>query len=235
MPTPSPLRPGYANPVPRFTHPSLPRPHALPLCAHAGGRRRDNAPTPSPLHPGYANPAPRPPAYAPRPTRTPSPFAAGGTVPRPVPSARLRKPRRPVYAPAPHARPPTVPSARTSPWPPPRFTHPAPPARPLSLRACRGRRRTGGTRAKGMRARRGATQAGEPHANRRVGAPKRGCERVTVRPRVRARGRVCERGGAQPGRSGGQTEGWAHQSGGAKRSRRQVTVRPRVRAKGEGV
>ncbi len=33
-----------------------------------------------------------------------------------------------------------------------------------------------------MRARWGATQAGEPHANRRVGAPKQGCERVRCTP-----------------------------------------------------
>src|SRR6266702_2676270 len=46
-------------------------------------------------------------------------------------------------------------------------------------------------RAKGMRTRRGATQAGELHANGRMGAPKRdvkgGRRRVTVHPRVRAR------------------------------------------------
>ncbi len=53
------LPPGLRHPSPRFTCPALPCPHALPLCAHAGGRRRDNAPTLSPLHPGYANPAPR--------------------------------------------------------------------------------------------------------------------------------------------------------------------------------
>src|SRR6266702_5481636 len=80
-------------------HPTPPCPHALPLCAHAGGCRRDNAPTPSPLHLGYANPAPCPPAYAPRPTCMPSPFATGGTVPWPVPSARLCKTHCPVYTP----------------------------------------------------------------------------------------------------------------------------------------
>ncbi len=70
-------------------------------------------------------------------------------------------------------------------------------------------------RAKGMRARRGITQVGEPRVNRRVGAPKRGCERVTVRPRVHARGRVCEQGGVQLGwgtagkQKGGRTKAGA--------------------------
>ena len=94
--TPSPLRLGYANPVPQFTHPSLPHLHALPLCAHAGGHRRDSAPasplrqatqaplprlhprpactpTHSPLCPDY--PMATPPVYAPHPARTPSLFA----------------------------------------------------------------------------------------------------------------------------------------------------------------
>src|SRR6266702_4997622 len=33
--------------------------HALPLCTHAGGCRRDSMPTPSPLHLSYANPIPQ--------------------------------------------------------------------------------------------------------------------------------------------------------------------------------
>src|SRR6266704_2929615 len=65
------LHPSFAPPVsvrpPRLRAPSaqakprdcaLPCPHALSLCVHAGGRRRDSAPTPSPLRPGYANPIP---------------------------------------------------------------------------------------------------------------------------------------------------------------------------------
>src|SRR6266702_8291320 len=63
-----------------------PCPHALPLCVHARGHRRDSVPTSSPLCPGYANPIPQftrpapphpppfpppPPPPPPRPTHTP--------------------------------------------------------------------------------------------------------------------------------------------------------------------
>src|SRR6266702_4856229 len=145
---PSPFRLGYATPAPSLRTP--PRPHALPLCAHAGGCRRDSAhPQPSP----HGLRQPRPPAYVPRPTRTLSPSARmpGGTggIARPpsVPSAwatptaspSLRTP--PACMPSPSACMPGVPEGQPSPpqpsphrqqqpHPPPSTPPPPPPPPP---------------------------------------------------------------------------------------------------------
>ncbi len=131
--TPSPLRLGYANPVPQFTHPSLPHPHALPLCAHAGGHRRDNAPTPSHLHLGYANPTPQ--------LTCPAPPA------RPRPAARFTPP------PCMHAHPQS---------PLPRLPHGHPPSlrtppRPHALSLCT---HAGGAGGQGERVQRACEQGG---------------------------------------------------------------------------
>jgi len=156
-------------------------------------------------------------------------------MPRPVPFAGLRKPRPPVFAPPPRTH------AHTRPLRPVYAPRSAPPARPSPLRACRGRRRMWGmrargrvarkgrghtergmvqpapspwcprVRAKGMRARRGATQAGEPRMNGRVrkgGRTKAGVRKGAgdgrqCAPARMQRGRVCERGGTR-------MEGGAH-------------------------
>src|SRR6266702_6164378 len=74
-------------------------------------------------------------------------------------------------------------------------------------------------RAKGMWMRRGATQAGEPRANGRMGTPKRdakgGQQRMTVHPRVRAR---CANGAARE-RKGGRTKAGVQKGAGDGRRR----------------
>ncbi len=223
MPTRSLLHPGYTKPAPWLTCPTLPtRPPPLHTCwVVQEGERPTNL-----LCLCYSNTSPD---YMPCPTCTPSPFATGGTVPRPVPSTRLCKPHPLVYAPAPHACPPTVPSAWTTPWPPPLVYAPCPTHTPSSFahilgvqedrgNVCKGEGHMQGKRAhrtrdgathtitmvplhvcKGHASKAGHHPGGEPHVNRRVGTPKQGCERVMVCPHMHARGRVCEWGSVQPG------------------------------------
>src|SRR6266702_3863194 len=114
---PSPFRLGYATPAPSLRTP--PRPHALPLCAHAGGCRRDSAhPQPSPhgLRP------PPPPASVPPPPPTPPPPSP---LPPPPPQACRGCRRDSAPTPSP------LHTGYTNPIP--RLTRPALPSHPPPL------------------------------------------------------------------------------------------------------